>query len=377
MNIPFLDLKEAHSTALRKDIKSRISDIIDSAYFAQGPVVAEFEERFAEFLGGDVKTVATSSGTASLELALRAADIGPGDEVIVTSLTWVATHLAILNVGATPVVIDVELDTFTIDPQLIWDVLNCNTKAIMPVHICGNPSNMKDIMDIADERDLIVIEDACQAHGAEAHLGMGEYEKVGSIGHMGCFSFFPTKNLGGIGEGGLVATSDPELLEKLKALRLFGKDGLDRDDPGVVGGNYKMDEIRAAALIAKMDHLETWQKKRNGIATMYKETVDEIDSMFFQQEEHGDSVYHLFSIMVKDPIHFQAFLEQDKGIGTARYYNTLPHNARAIRDRCIVPQPTPNASHIGTHSVYIPCQPYLKKYEADYICEAIAEYIPS
>jgi len=374
MNIPFIDLKELHTEALRKDIKARIATIIDEAAFAQAKNVEELERLFGEFQGKGVQCLTTSNGTSSLYLALKAFDIGVGDEVIVSSLTWVATHQAIILAGATPVVVDCELDTFNIDAELLEQHITCKTRAIMPVHICGNPADMNAIMDIADEKGLVVIEDACQAHGAEAHLGMGVYEKCGSIGHVGCFSTYPTKNLGGIGEGGLVTTSDPETYDLMKAIRFFGKNGPNREAPGVFGGNFKMDEIRAAGLLAKFPLLDKWQHKRNGVAGTYKEVIDTLDDMDYQEESHGESVYHLFPILTSKPDEFQAFLEQDKGIGTFRYFNTLPHEAPGIAPHCRVPEETGNAKHIGTHTIYIPCQPYLKKYEIEYVCDALEEY---
>src|SRR5438105_2229578 len=241
--IPFLDLK-AQYQRIKPEIDAAITQVVDSAQFVLGPQVAAFEERFAAYCGAK-HCMAVNSGSSALHLALLAAGIGPGDEVITVSLTFVATTAAILYCGARPVFVDVDPDTWTMDPALIEAAITPRTKAILPVHLHGLMADMDPIMALARNNGLAVIEDAAQAHGAE-YKG----RRAGSIGHLGCFSFYPGKNLGAFGEGGAVVTSDPELAREIAMLRDWGQRG--KYDHVLPGYNYRMDAIQGAVLNVKM-----------------------------------------------------------------------------------------------------------------------------
>ena len=246
---------------MKPEIDAAVARVIDSAQFVLGPEVAAFEERFAEYCGVKHCT-ALNSGTSALHLALLAAGIGPGDEVITVSMTFVATTAAILYCGAKPVFVDVDPDTWTMDPKLIEAAITPRTKAILPVHLHGLMADMDPIIEIARRHGLVVIEDAAQSHGAE-YKG----RRAGSIGDVGCFSFYPGKNLGAYGEGGAAVTNNPELARQMALLRDWGQES--KYNHVVPGYNYRMDGIQGAVLNVKMDYIEAWTEARRAVASHY------------------------------------------------------------------------------------------------------------
>src|ERR1700681_3829862 len=258
--IPFLDLK-AQYQQIKPEIDAAVMRAIGNAQFVLGPEVAAFEERFASYC--NVRhCLAVNSGTSALHLALLAAGIGPGDEVITVSMTFVATTAAILYSGATPVFVDVDPVTWTMNPSLIEAAITPRTKAILPVHLHGLMADVDPIMEIARRHGLVVIEDAAQAHGAE-YKG----RRAGSIGDLGCFSFYPGKNLGAFGEGGAVVTNVPELARKISLLRDWGQEA--KYNHVVAGYNYRMDGIQGAVLNVKMNYIESWTEARRSAAARY------------------------------------------------------------------------------------------------------------
>jgi dTDP-4-amino-4,6-dideoxygalactose transaminase len=260
LSIPFLDLK-AQYKQIKPEIDTAVARVIDSAQFVLGPDVSAFEERFADYCGV-AHCTALNSGTSALHLALLAAGIGHGDEVITVSMTFVATTAAILYCGAKPVFVDVEPDTWTIDPTLIEAAITPRTKAILPVHLHGLMANMDPIIDIARRHGLVVIEDAAQSHGAE-YKG----RRAGSIGDVGCFSFYPGKNLGAYGEGGAAVSNNPELTRQMMLLRDWGQET--KYNHVLAGYNYRMDGIQGAVLNVKMDYIEEWTEARRTVASSW------------------------------------------------------------------------------------------------------------
>jgi dTDP-4-amino-4,6-dideoxygalactose transaminase len=246
---------------MKPQIDAAVARVIDSAQFVLGPEVSAFEDRFAAYCGVKHCT-ALNSGTSALHLALLAAGIGPGDEVITVSMTFVATTAAILYCGAKPVFVDVDPDTWTMDPKLIETAITPRTKAILPVHLHGLMADMDPIMELARRHKLIVIEDAAQSHGAE-YKG----HRAGSIGDIGCFSFYPGKNLGAYGEGGAVVSNNPELARKTVLLRDWGQES--KYNHVVAGYNYRMDGIQGAVLNVKMEYIEAWTEARRVVASHY------------------------------------------------------------------------------------------------------------
>src|ERR1700754_2724799 len=251
---------------MKPEIDAAVMRVIEGAQFVLGPEVTAFEERFASYCG--VKhCLAVSSGTSALHLALLAAGIGPGDEVITVSMTFVATTAAVLYSGAKPVYVDVDPVTWTMDPALIEAAITPRTKAILPVHLHGLMADMDPIMEIARRRGLVVIEDAAQAHGAE-YRG----RRAGSIGDLGCFSFYPGKNLGAYGEGGAVVCNDPELAQRVSLLRDWGQES--KYNHVVAGYNYRMDGIQGAILNVKMKYIEEWTEARRAVASQYHRLLE-------------------------------------------------------------------------------------------------------
>lgn len=288
MTIPILDLTRQYK-AIKPEIDEAIRRVVESGRFILGPEVEAFERELAEFCG--VKhAIGVASGTDALYLALRALGIGPGDGVVVPSFTFFATAGVVANVGAIPIFCDIEPKTFNIDPESVRAILkgryNCKPRAIIPVHLYGQMADMDAIVAIAQEYDLYVIEDAAQAIGAE-YKG----QKAGSIGHIGCLSFFPTKNLGAYGDGGMVLTNDDELAERVRMLRVHGSKP--KYYHHMVGTNSRLDALQAAILRAKLPHLEEWTKARQRIASRYDEFLsglEDIETLTVRKTERTFSI---------------------------------------------------------------------------------------
>lgn len=315
MAIPFLDLKAQHR-ALKDELMEAASRVIDSCQFALGEEVAAFEQEFAAHCGARF-AVGVNTGTSALHLALLAAGIGPGDEVITVPHTFVATVSAIRSAGATPVFVDVDPVSYTMDPRLVEGAVTERTKAIMPVHLYGQPADMDPIMDVATRRQLLVIEDACQAHGAE-YRG----RRAGSIGHAAAFSFYPGKNLGACGEGGAFVSSDPALVEKVRMYRDWGQER--RYHHVLEGGNYRMDNLQAAFLRIKLRHLPAWTEARRAHAARYRACFAGSPVRFPQEMAYAKHVYHLYAVMAprRDALHRHL---AERGIATAFHYPVPVH----------------------------------------------------
>ena len=313
--IPFLDLKAQHR-ALRAELLEAAGRVIDSCQFALGNEVAAFEEEFAAYSSAKF-AAGVNTGTSALHLALLAAGIGPGDEVITVSHTFMATVSSIRYAGAKPVFVDVDPKSFTMDPKLIERAVTKHTKAIMPVHLYGQPADLDPILEIAKKHDLLVIEDACQAHGAE-YKG----RRVGSIGHMAAFSFYPGKNLGACGEGGAFVTNDPEYIKKVRMLRDWGQEK--RYHHVLEGYNYRMDNIQGAFLRIKLKHLPAWTEARRAHAALYRELWAGSAVRFPAELPYAKHVYHLYALAAsnRDALHK---ILGDKGIATGFHYPIPVH----------------------------------------------------
>ncbi|HJU16613.1 MAG TPA: DegT/DnrJ/EryC1/StrS family aminotransferase [Stellaceae bacterium] len=313
--IPFLDLR-AQYRQIKPEIDAAIARVVDSAQFILGPEVAAFEERFAAYCG--VKyCVALNSGTSALHLALLAAGIGAGDEVITVSMTFVATTAAILYCGAKPVFVDIDPDSWTMDANLIEAAVTPRTKAILPVHLHGLVADMDPILAIARRHGLAVIEDAAQSHGA-GYKG----RNAGSIGDIGCFSFYPGKNLGAYGEGGAAVTDNPELARKIALLRDWGQQSKYRHI--VPGYNYRMDAIQGAVLNVKMDYLESWIEGRRSVAAHYDRLLADGPCQVPARPRHHRHVYHVYAIRTEQRDRVQRTLEA-AGIGISIHYPVPVH----------------------------------------------------
>ncbi len=292
MNVPFLNL-QAQYKPIKTEIATALQQVLDTNAFAGGPFVEQFENKFAPFCQC-AHAIGCGSGTDALWMALLGLRVGPGDEVITTPNTFIATAEAISFCGATPVFVDVERDTFNIDPALLEKAITSKTRAIIPVHLYGQMVDMDRIMEVAAAHNLVVVEDACQAHGAE-YKG----RRAGSIGDAGCFSFYPGKNLGAYGEAGAVTTSRSELAASMRMFRDHGQEK--KYYHGMVGWNGRMDGFQGAVLGVKMQYLEEWTEARIRNAALYDELLAGIDGVVVpHRADYARHVYHIYAIQVPE-----------------------------------------------------------------------------
>lgn len=309
--IPIVDLKRQYKQT-GEEIEKAVVDVLRSGAYILGPNTKALEQEFSQYLGTK-HAIGLNSGTDALHLALRALDIGKGDEVITVAFTFVATTESIEIVGATPVFVDIDPDTFNMDVTQIEDKITPKTKAIMPVHLYGQPADMDVIMDIAKRHNLYVIEDCCQAIGAE-YKG----KKVGSFGDIGAYSFFPTKNLGGMGDGGMAVTNSDYLKDRMIALRNHG--GAVRYHHDEIGVNSRLDEIQSAILRVKMNYIDEWNKMRREVAKRYTELFKDCEDVITPKElDDTYCVYHQYTIKVPNRDAVQKML-QENGVGAMLYY---------------------------------------------------------
>jgi dTDP-4-amino-4,6-dideoxygalactose transaminase len=320
--IPLLDLTRQYQP-LREPIQSAISSVIESQRFILGAGVEHFEQRFADYCGARY-AIGCASGTDALELALMALDIGPGDEVLTVPFTFFATAGAIMSAGARPVFVDVEPESFNLDVRQLDHALATHprVKAMLPVHLYGGCADMGPIVERAAARGIPVIEDAAQAVGAE-WLG----RRAGAIGTVGCFSFFPTKNLGGFGDGGMLTTDDEHLARKLKALRIHGS--IEKYVHQWPGMNSRLDALQAAVLDVKLDHLDDWTHARQRNASLYRELLSGVVTTPAAQPYQTSHVYNQFVIRCARRDELRAFLA-DSGVGTEVYYPLPLHLQPAL-----------------------------------------------
>jgi len=319
MSVPFLDLK-AQMAPLRSDLDAAIARVMDNCHFILGEEVTAFEEELAAFCETR-ECVGLDSGISALELALRAVGVGPGDEVITVSHTFIATVSAISFTGATPVLVEVRPDTYLMDPASIEAAITPRTKAIVPVHLYGQTVDMDPIMEIAERHQLFVLEDACQSHGAR-YKG----RRAGSLGHAAAFSFYPGKNLGAAGDGGALTTNDPELAQKVRMLRNYGQRVKYHHD--MLAFNRRLDSIQAAILRVKLRHLDAWNAARRQVAQAYARRLDGLPIGLPQAPEECEPVWHLYVIRAADREGLQHRLAA-AGVDTGLHYPVPIHQQKA------------------------------------------------
>ncbi|HEY1679259.1 MAG TPA: DegT/DnrJ/EryC1/StrS family aminotransferase [Candidatus Sulfotelmatobacter sp.] len=322
VGVPYLDLK-AQYRSIKPEIDAAIGRVLESAQFVLGPEVAAFEQDFAAYCAA-AECIALNSGTSALHLALLAAGVGPGDEVITVPFTFVASIAAILYAGARPVLIDIDPRCFTMDPSQIEAAITPRTKAILPVHLYGQPADMDPIMEIARRHGLVVIEDAAQAHGAK-YKG----RPAGSIGDIACFSFYPGKNLGAYGEGGAVTTNNPEYARTIRMLRDWGQDR--KYHHLLRGYNYRMEGFQGAILGVKLRHLEKWTEARRAIVRQYNERFADCEIETPSEMPWAHHVFHVYTIRTEDRDGLQSVLSAE-GIQTGIHYPVPAHLQPAYSD---------------------------------------------
>ena len=349
MKIPFLDLGAAYRE-LKPEIDAAVSGVLNSGWYILGPEVEAFEEEWAAYCEAR-HAIGVANGLDALTLSLRALDIGPGDEVIVPSNTFIATWLAVSGVGARPVPVEPDPETYNIDPDRIEAAITPRCRAIIPVHLYGQPADLDPILDVASKHGLRVVEDAAQAHGAR-YKG----KRIGAHGDLVCWSFYPGKNLGALGDAGAVTTNDAELAERLQMLRNYGsRQKYVNEEPGV---NSRLDPIQAAVLRVKLKVLDEWTERRRAIAATYHDGLSKFDLVAPHVPDWSDPVWHLYVIRSHERDGLQKRLSK-AGIGSLIHYPIPPHMQKAYEDLDIAPEKLPLARDLADQVLSLPMGPQL------------------
>lgn len=362
MTIPFLDLGAAYRE-LKTEIDAAVARVLESGWYILGPEVEAFEAEWAAFCEAD-HAVGLGSGLDALILALRALDVGPGDEVIVPSNTYVATWLAVSAVGATPVPVEPDPATHNIDPARIAAAVTERTRVLLPVHLYGQPADLDPILDFARAHGIAVVEDAAQAHGAR-YKG----RRIGAHGDVVCWSFYPGKNLGALGDGGAITTSRADLADRIRVLRNYGS--REKYVNEVKGVNSRLDPIQAAVLRAKLPHLDAWTGRRREVAAAYGEGLAGSGLILPHVPNWAEPVWHLFVVRAPDRRALQTRLTQ-AGIGTLIHYPIPPHMQQAYSELAIPPEALPVARQLAGEVLSLPIGPQLDVAEARAVVAAVA-----
>jgi dTDP-4-amino-4,6-dideoxygalactose transaminase len=365
MTVKFLDLGTQYQS-IKQDIDAAVLDVLASTKYVLGPEVEAFERAFAD-AHGVAEAVAVNSGTSALHLALLAAGVGAGDEVITVSMTFTATAAAISYVGATPVFVDVDPVSFTMDATKIEEKITSRTRAIMPVHLYGQAADMDAIKAIADRHGLKVIEDAAQAHLAEY-----QGRRVGGLGDVSGFSFYPGKNLGAYGEGGLVATNDSAMAQKMRLLRDWGQQKKYHHE--MLAYNYRMDGIQGAILRVKLGHLEAWTEKRRSLASLYQSRLGDAGVRVASELPGRRHVYHIFSIFHPRRDELQAYL-QSQDIQTGLHYPVPVHLQSAYAHLGHGQGAFPVTERLASEQLSLPMYPELPVEDVERTCSAILAWL--
>jgi len=364
-SVPFLDLQAQYQT-MRSELLDAITQVADSTRYVLGPAVADFERDFARYIGVD-HCVAVNSGTSALHLALIAAGVGAGDEVITVPMTFVATTWAITYTGAHPVFVDVDPITYTMDPAQVEAKITAKTKAILPVHLYGQSADLTPLLEIGARHGIPVIEDAAQAHGA-SYAG----RPVGSQGLAGCFSFYPGKNLGAMGEGGAVTTNDESVARRITALRDHAQG--ERYHHDELGFNYRMDAFQGAALGVKLRYLESWLEGRRTAAANYATILADLPLQLPVEAEGNRHVWHLYVVLHPDRDRLQAELGE-RGVSTGLHYPIPVHLQRAYAHLGHSAGDFPVAERVAAECLSLPMYPELDAAKQQLVARALAEVL--
>ncbi len=367
LQVPLLDLK-AQYVSIQSEIRAAIDRVCESQHFILGPEVSALEEELAQVCGARF-AIGVSSGTDALLVALMALEVGPGDEVVTTPYSFFATAGVVARLGARPVFVDINPNTFNIDPTAIPAKLNARTKAIIPVHLYGQCVDLTQLLSLAQERNIPIIEDAAQAIRATDTHG----NQAGTTGAMGCFSFFPSKNLGAFGDAGMVVTSDEKLADSLRSLRVHG--GKPKYYHPVIGGNFRLDALQAAVLRVKLPYLEAWTAKRRENAARYRNLItraDLLDWITLPQDSAGH-IYNQFNIRVPHRDQLRDFLNE-RGVGTEIYYPLPLHLQECFQQLNYRPGDFPHAEAAAQESLALPIYPELTEEQQRYVVDLMQEY---
>lgn len=362
--IPILDLK-AQYAAIQPEIDAAVKQVLESTEFVLGPTVRDLEQRLAAYCECEYG-IGVASGTDALRLALTSLGIGPGDEVITTPFTFIATANTISHCGAKPVFVDIDPKTYNLDPHLIEAAITQNTKAILPVHLYGQPADMEPILALAKRHGLYVVEDSAQAIGA-CYKG----RRVSSLGQVGCLSFYPTKNLGAYGDGGMVVTLDAVLAEKIDILRRHG--GKSKYHADVLGFNSRLDALQAAVLGVKLNHLESWNEQRRRVAQRYNELLEDLPVVTPYEAPGAFHVYHQYTIRAEKRDELASYLKRSQ-IGTMVYYPVPLHQQGMYADLGYVEGDLPQSEKASREVLSLPMYPELTEMQQTQIATAIREF---
>ncbi len=363
--IRFVDLAAQHSK-LKSELDRAISDVISSSGFILSAAVDQFEQEFARFVGVS-HAIGVSNGGDALRLALLALDIGPGDEVIVPANSYIAAALAVSAVGARPVLVDCDPTTYSIDPARVERAVTSRVRAVMPVHLGGQAADMDPILELASRFGLVVVEDAAQAHGARYRD-----RACGSMGIAGCFSFYPSKNLGALGDGGAVVTSEPRVVERVRRLRNYGQDV--KYQHVEKGWNARLDAIQAKVLSVKLPHLEEWNEARRRHAASYRELLMGVGDLVLRREpDDRIDVYHLFMVETDARDALQRYL-REHGIETVIHYPVPIHLQPAYAELGHGPDSFPHTERLARRTVSLPMYPELTEEEIREVSSTIREF---
>lgn len=368
MNVPFLELLPTYKE-LQSEFDAAYHRVMESGWYLLGKECEAFEREFADYCGAP-HCVAVATGLDALRIALLAHDVGPGDEVIVPAHTFIATWLAVSETGATPVPVDVRADTANIDTARIEAALSPQTKAIIPVHLYGQPADMEPILEIAKQHNLVVIEDAAQAHGAP-YKG----KRCGDLADCAAFSFYPGKNLGAFSNGGAITTGDGEFAKRARRLRNYGSERRYYHDE--IGGNSRLDELQSAFLRVKLKHLDSWNKKRASIAATYLDRLKNLEGITLPViEDWAESSWHLFTIRSTRRDALQQALSE-KGVQTNIHYPIPPHLSGAYQSFGLKEGAFPNAEAFAQEVLSLPLGPHMSEEAVEWVCQCVAAAQPS
>lgn len=359
--VPFLDLKAGYEE-LKDEIDAAVARTLASGWYIGGPEVASLEEQFAAYCQAE-HCVGVANGLDALHLALRACDVGPGDEVILASNGYIATVLAVSMVGATPVMVEPDPETHNLDPNLVEAAITARTKAVLPTHLYGQPADLDPLLDICERHGLLLIEDAAQAHGAR-YKG----RRLGGHGHAVCWSFYPSKNLGALGDAGAVTTNDPALASRIRTLGNYGSHvRYVNDERGV---NSRLDPVQAAVLAVKLRHLDTWNERRAQIAARYGDALQGGSMKAPFVPNFADPAWHLFVIQSDERDRVQKHLA-DAGIQTLIHYPIPPHRQKAYADLGLSHGSLPVAERLADRVLSLPIGPQMSDAEVDHVATTL------
>lgn len=362
--VPLLDLVKQYKN-IEAEIKAAVDDVLSSGNYIMGKHVADFEQKMADYC--NVKcAIGVANGTDALLLVLDALGIGPGDEVITTPFTFFASAEVVSQLGAKPVFIDIDPKTYNFDVSKLEAAITPNTKAIIPVHIFGQPVDMDEVLALAKKYNLYVVEDACQAIGSKY-----KEQKIGSLGVAGCFSFFPTKNLGGYGDGGMIVTNDEELAKKIKILRAHGSNP--KYYHSMIGYNSRLDSLQAAMLNVKLAYIDQWNAARRQKAAVYNEALKDLPIQVPFEKENRYAVYHLYIIQTDLRDELMAFL-QEKGISSGVYYPVPLHLQEVYKDLGYDRESLIESEKAAKGTMALPLYPEMTEEEQQYVISVVREF---